>query len=163
MSHEFHQPSIYQDTCTDGIEDAVDDQSLLAVWSEGSGDTETDGNGNRSSDAVRTTKGPRHPPFAARPVCSCETRTKPETFERLVEDENNVEDVEVGAGNSKCETDENGMKDDTKFKDEDRSHLSCKVVIIIKVFTLMAEVVLTTWWIAEVVFSPWNAASSRLL
>ena len=130
MGHEFYQPSVDQDTGTDRIKDTIDNQGLLAIRRECRRDAKTDGNGGRGSDAVCTTKNPRQPRFPAWPFGSCKTGTQTKTFKSLVEDEDDVEDIEVVAGDGKRETDEDGVKDDAEFKNEDCGHLSCEMVIV---------------------------------
>lgn len=79
-----------------------------------------------------------------------------------MEDENDIEDVEIVASHRQREANEDGVKDDPELEDEDCSHLSCEMIIIKLVFSLMPEVILTTWRVAEVILSSWNTASSWL-
>ena len=46
-------------------------------------------------------------------------------FERLVKAENDVEDDELLTGDRKREANENGVKNNAKFKDEDACKLGC--------------------------------------
>ena len=61
------------------------------------------------------------------PRRSSKSGAETETFECLVEDEDDVEDVEFGASYGKSESDEDGMEDDAEFEDEDGGHL-CGIV-----------------------------------
>lgn len=77
--------------------------------------------------------------------------------------EDDVEDVKVGAGNRKGESDEYGVEDDAEFEDEECSHLCSEVVIITKVVTLVAKVAFTSWRVAEVISPPsYGATLNRL-
>ena len=57
------------------------------------------------------------------PWCSSKSGAETETFECLVEDEDDVEDVEFGTSHGKSESDKDGVEDDAKFEDEDGGHL----------------------------------------
>jgi hypothetical protein len=50
------------------------------------------------------------------------------------------------------------MKDDSEFENEEGSHLSRKMVIVCHVVTLMAKVIIASWWVREVVCSPRNCS-----
>lgn len=124
MCHELDETSVDQDSSTDRVENTVHDQSRLRLGRECCPDAESDGNGNWSRDAVAKAEQVRCPALASRPWDLSETSAQAETFECLVEDEDDVECDEFITGDSEGKTDEDGVEDNTELEDEDGSKLS---------------------------------------
>lgn len=61
------------------------------------------------------------------PGRSSKSGAETETFECLVEDQDDVEDVEFGTSHGKSESDKYGVEDDAEFEDEDGGHL-CGII-----------------------------------
>lgn len=98
VRHELDQSSVDQDTSTNAVEDTVGDERGLAVWRVGLADTEADGDGDWGADCVAAGQEVRGPFLALRPWNCGESRAETETFECLVEDEDDVEGDELAAG-----------------------------------------------------------------
>lgn len=130
MRHEFHQARVDEDARADGIEDAIHDHHRRAARRQRHLHAETDGDGDGRGEAICDPQRPGKPFLLLWPVGRCQAGSETEAFEGLVECEDDVEDVEVGAGDCKRETDEDGVEDDAEFEDEYGCHLGSKVVRI---------------------------------
>ena len=72
------------------------------------------------------------------PRCRCETGSKTQTLERLVEDKYHVQRLELLACNRQGQADKDGMEDDAEFEDEDGRHLRS---IVLDVLPAVAHIV----------------------
>lgn len=150
MGHQFDETGVNEDTGRDGIENTVDNEGGLRSRGVGFPDTQTDGDGDGSAETVRQTEDVGSPTAILGPRRDGQSRSKTETFEGLMENEDDEEGVEFRAGHSQSETDEDAVEDDAEFQDKNGRHLSLVVleaewigcVIDLIVFVLVAEVVL---------------------
>ncbi len=158
MCHQLDQPSIDQDSRRYRIKHTVHDQRRRAVGRVRVSHPESDGQSYRGGERIRRAEDIRSPALGFGPWRRCEPRSKPETLERLMEDQDDIESLELVPCNRQGQADEDGVKDDTEFEDEDGCHLrrivfdvlpaeadivSFRVgVIVVVVFTIMAQVVL---------------------
>lgn len=124
MSHELDEAGVDENASGDGVKDAVGDERGGRVGVEGFADAEADSNRDRSAEGVSNAEPVRSPAPSLGPRSRGETRAKTQAFECLVEDENDVESDKFGAGDCECETDEDGVEDDTEFEDEDGCQLT---------------------------------------
>ena len=69
--------------------------------------------------------------------------------------EHDIEDIKLGSCDSESETDEYRVEDHTELEDEESGHLGCKMFVIIRMGPAMSEMILTSWRVAEIIFSSW--------
>ena len=156
MCHQLDQTGVDEDTSTDGVEDAVHDEGGLRLGGEGGAYTKTDSNGDGSGETVSKTQEVWRPALGTGPWNLSETSAQTEAFERLVEDEDNVQGDELLTGDGEGETNEDRVEDDTELKDEDGGKLGgvCfgddALILpvgaksrVVHMVTLVAEVVFT--------------------
>ena len=128
VRHQLDQACVDQDAGGDGVEHSVDDQRCLASGRVRVPHPETDGQRDGRAEGIREP----HPIWgvasALRPRCGRQARSQSQAFEGLVEDEDDIQGCEFGAGDGESEADEDGVEDDAEFEDEDRGHLGRKVL-----------------------------------
>ena len=127
MRHQLHQPRIDQDPRTNTVKHPIDQQRGLTPGGIRLPHTQAYGDGNRRRESVRQREEVWGPAFGIRPGGGCEAGSETEAFEGLVEDEDDVESDELGAGDGEGEADEDGVEDDAEFEDEDGGHLGAVV------------------------------------
>lgn len=139
VRHQLHQARIDQDARTDRIKHPLHDQTPLATRRVTPPHGQAHRDRNRRRQAVPQREQIRRPAFRPRPGRGGETGAETEAFERLVEDEDDVEGVEAGAGDGEGEADEDGVEDDAEFEDEDCGHLRGVVfhlVVVVRGFVV---------------------------
>ena len=123
MRHQLDQARIDQNARADAIEHAIHHQRRLAAGRVTIAHGQADGDGDRRRDAVPERQEIGRPALGGGPGRDGEAGAETEAFEGLVEDEDDVEDCEFGAGDGEGQADEDGVEDDAEFEDEDGSHL----------------------------------------
>jgi hypothetical protein len=126
VRHQLDQARVDEDTSGDGIEDTIHQQKSLTLWRKGGAHTKTDGDGNGCRKTIAKSKQVRRPSLRLWPRDFCKTSTETETLECLMENEDDIKSDELSARDGKCQTNEDGVEDDTKLEDENGGEL-CRV------------------------------------
>lgn len=113
MCHQLDQSGVYQDPCRDGVEDAVHDQRGLAVWIERRADAQTDCDCDWCRQSVSQGHQIWREALRFWPFHATQTGSKGESFERLMEYENDVECREFLSRYGERQTNEDAVKDDS--------------------------------------------------
>ena len=120
---ELNETSVEQDAGAKRVEDTSYDQRGGRIGAVGVADTQTGGNTNRSRKSVHNSTEDGHPSVRRREPEGGESGAQTESFEHLMKDDDDEEDLESFI-DSKSEANDDGMEDDTEFEDNDGNDLS---------------------------------------
>ena len=128
MRHKLDKTRINENPRTNTIENPIYNKTRLRARDIRLSDPQADSDSNRGAERVAHAQDVRGPVVARDgPGGGGEAGAETEAFEGLVEDEDDVEGWEFGAGDGEGQADEDGVEDYAEFEDEDCCHLGAEI------------------------------------
>jgi hypothetical protein len=118
-SQQLDERGVDENPGRDGIQHAADHVGSEAARLVRVTQSQADGDGNRGGEAVAGAEKPGQPGHAAGEWDGGHPGADTQSLEGLVEDDDRVEGVELGAGSAQVQADDDGVEDDAEFEDQE--------------------------------------------
>lgn len=123
MRHQFHQRSVDQNPSRDRIENAVDNESRPPLWWVCLPYAQANGYSDWRGDAVPKGEDVWGEALGPGPWDGGETGAQTQALKHLMENKDDVQGYELGAGHGERQPDEDRVEDDAELQDEHRGQL----------------------------------------